>query len=91
MQGYETTMPGSTHQKSVLEALGQQAAVALIGPRQMGKITLAKNTADQREALYLDLEERGDRDELSDPVLFLSLYEDRLVVLDEIHRVPEPL
>ena len=74
---------------SVLEALDRQAAVALIGPRQVGKTTLAKDIAEQRDALYLDLEDRADRDKLSDPVLFLSAYEDRLVVLDEIHRVPE--
>ena len=76
-------------QQSVLQALDRQAAVALIGPRQVGKTTLAKDIAEQRDALYLDLEERGDRDKLADPVLFLSQYEDRLVVLDEIHRVPE--
>ena len=74
---------------SVLEALDRQAAVALIGPRQVGKTTLAKDLAEQRNALYLDLEDRGDRDKLTDPALFLSQYEDRLVVLDEIHRVPE--
>ena len=76
-------------QQSVLQALDRQAAVALIGPRQVGKTTLARGIAEQRDALYLDLEARGDRDKLADPVLFLSQYEDRLVVLDEIHRVPE--
>ena len=76
-------------QQSVLQALDRQAAVALIGPRQVGKTTLAKDIAEQRDALYLDLEERGDRDKLADPVLFLSQYQDRLVMLDEIHRVPE--
>ena len=39
--------------------------------------------------MYLDLEDPGDRAKLADPVLFLDSYEDRLVVLDEIHRVPE--
>ena len=63
--------------------------MALIGPRQVGKTTLARNVVEQRDALYLDLEDRGDRDKLSDPVLFLSPYEGRLVVLDEIHRTPE--
>lgn len=78
-----------TIKSSVLEALDRQAAVALIGPRQVGKTTLARDIAAQRDALYLDLEELGDRDKLDDPALFLSPYEDRLVVLDEIHRVPE--
>ena len=72
----------------VLEALGYQAAVALIGPRQVGKTTLALDIGEERGALYLDLEDRTDRQKLSDPALFLSHYENRLVILDEIHRVP---
>ena len=55
----------------------------------MGKTTLALALAEESEALYLDLESRADRDKLSDPELFLRGYEDRLVILDEIHRVPE--
>ena len=64
-------------------------AVALIGPRQVGKTTLALDIAEQRSALYLDLEDRADREKLRDPALFLDRYEDRLVILDEIHRVPD--
>ena len=73
----------------VKQALGYQAAVAIIGPRQVGKTTLALEIGDEVDAIYLDLEDRGDRDKLSDPRLFLERYEDRLVILDEIHRVPE--
>jgi len=73
----------------VRKALERQAAVALIGPRQAGKTTLALEIADGTDALYLDLETRTDRNKLADPVLFLNAYEDRLVILDEIHRVPE--
>lgn len=75
--------------KQVKEALDRQAAVALIGPRQVGKTTLAYELTEERDALYLDLEDSNDREKLSDPVLFLSQYEDKLVVLDEIHRTPE--
>ncbi len=75
--------------QTVQEALGRQAAVAIIGPRQVGKTTLALALAEESESLYLDLESRADRDKLSDPELFLRGYEDRLVILDEIHRVPE--
>ena len=71
------------------DALDRQAAVALIGPRQVGKTTLAHEIGEEREALYLDLEDSEDRGKLSDAKLFLEQYEDRLVVLDEIHRVPE--
>ena len=74
---------------TVEQALDRQAAVALLGPRQVGKTTLAHAVGERRGALYLDLEARADRDKLSDPVLFLRAYEDRLVILDEIHRVPE--
>ncbi len=74
---------------SVTDALARQAAVALIGPRQVGKTTLALAIAEQTSSLYLDLEAREDRSKLVEPALFLRNYEDRLVVLDEIHRVPE--
>lgn len=74
---------------AVQDALNRQAAVALLGPRQVGKTTLAFAVAEGTDALYLDLEAREDRAKLSDPALFLRAYEDRLVVLDEIHRMPE--
>src|ERR1700679_1728070 len=73
----------------VEEALDRQAAVALMGPRQVGKTTLALDIAEARDALYLDLESREDRAKLEEPVLFLRNYADRLVILDEIHRMPE--
>lgn len=76
-------------QKKVEEALARQAAVGIIGPRQIGKTTLALNIAQGRAALYLDLESRADRAKLAYPELFLPEYEDRLVILDEIHRMPE--
>lgn len=74
---------------TVTQALDRQAAVALIGPRQVGKTTLALAIAETRPSLYLDLEDREDRNKLTDPALFLSAYEDKLVILDEIHRAPE--
>jgi predicted AAA+ superfamily ATPase len=70
-------------------ALARQAAVALIGPRQVGKTTLALYLGERHNALYLDLEDRDDRNRLSNPALFLENVEDRLVILDEIHRMPE--
>lgn len=73
----------------VERALARQAAVALIGPRQVGKTTLALAIGEQRDALYLDLEDRDDRNKLANPGLFFESFEDRLVILDEIHRTPE--
>ena len=78
------------HILSTIEsALMRQAAVALIGPRQVGKTTLAFMIKEQRSCLYLDLENPADRQKLSEPELFLSQYENKLVILDEIHRVPD--
>ncbi len=73
----------------VEKALDRQAAVALIGPRQVGKTTLALTIAENRPSLYLDLESPKDRAKLDDPELFLRQHEDKLVILDEIHRTPE--
>ncbi|MDE3016775.1 MAG: ATP-binding protein [Pseudomonadota bacterium] len=81
-------IPRNAIQK-VEDALSRQAAVALIGPRQVGKTTLAHEIADTRPSIYLDLESKTDRDKLTDPELFLKGHEDKLVILDEIHRVPE--
>lgn len=68
--------------------LAEYPAVALIGPRQVGKTTVAMEIADSEDAVYLDLESPGDLARLSDPELYLSDHEDRLVILDEVHRLP---
>lgn len=73
----------------VENGLRRQSAVALLGPRQVGKTTLALRLAEKRGGVYLDLESPRDRAKLADPELFLRQYPDRLVILDEIHRVPE--
>ncbi len=75
--------------QQVTDALERQAAVALIGPRQVGKTTLAREIGEKRGALYLDLEDRDDREKLTNAKLFLRQFEDKLVILDEIHRTPE--
>ncbi len=69
--------------------LGEYPAVALLGPRQVGKTTLALEVADTLESVYLDLESPADRARIADPVLYLADHEDRLVILDEVHRVPD--
>ena len=63
--------------------------MALLGPRQVGKTTLARSLVAEEDSIYLDLEWPEDRQKLSDPAFFLSRFEDKLVILDEIHRVPE--
>ncbi len=64
--------------------LQSQPAVALLGPRQVGKTTLALAIAEATPSIYLDLEDPADRDKLADPALYLSAHEDKLVILDEI-------
>ena len=75
--------------QDIEEALNRQPAVAIIGTRQVGKTTIAFDIAESRDSLYLDLESYEDRDKLQDPILFFNQYEDRLIILDEIHRMPE--
>lgn len=75
--------------QKVETALSRQAAVAIIGPRQVGKTTLARKIAEERPSVYLDLEAAKDRSKLDDPVLFLEQHSEELVILDEIHRKPE--
>ena len=68
--------------------LSEYPAVALIGPRQVGKTTLAWQIADAMDSVYLDLESPSDLAKLSDPELYLADHEHRLVILDEVHRTP---
>ena len=72
------------------ELLGRFPAVALLGPRQSGKTTLAQSIADELGdgAVYVDLELPSDRAKLADVELYLSAHEDQLVILDEIQRLP---
>jgi len=69
--------------------LGDYPAVALLGPRQVGKTTLAHEVASRMDSIYLDLESPADRAKLNEPELYLADHEDKLVILDEIQRVPE--
>lgn len=63
-------------------------AVALLGPRQSGKTTLALEAAKNIPHIYLDLESERDRAKLAQPELYLSDHLDKLVILDEVHRAP---
>src|SRR5262249_29646450 len=65
--------------------------VAILGPRQVGKTTLAHMVADDlaKASAYLDLEQPGDRARLADPELFLGRQAGKLTILDEVQRLPE--
>lgn len=71
------------------KGLVRQACLALLGPRQVGKTTLARNLVEKYGGLYLDVSAPYDQTRLSDPYDFLSRYEANLVVIDEVHRAPE--
>ena len=72
-------------------ALESMPAVAVLGPRQSGKSTLAREHVGRMagpKPCYLDLERPADHAKLSDPEAYLAANDDRLVCLDEIQRVP---
>lgn len=71
--------------------LAQFDSVALVGPRQVGKTTLARVIAAGagQKTRYLDLESPSDRQLLDDPDSYFSAYADHLIILDEVQRVPE--
>ncbi|MBN2658571.1 MAG: ATP-binding protein [Spirochaetales bacterium] len=71
--------------------LGNNPAVALLGARQVGKSTLAREILKERsDALFLDLEKSSDRMKIeSDPEIFLKMNRDKLICLDEVQRLPE--
>jgi uncharacterized protein len=75
----------------IVRKLEQFPAVAILGCRQVGKTTLALQISKKykKEAVYLDLERTRDRAQLDEPDLFLEKQEGKLLILDEIHLVPE--
>lgn len=78
-----------SHRKAVEQALDIQASVVLLGPRQVGKTTLAQDIAETRDAVYLDMERSGDRQILEEPDLYLDEQAGRLVVIDEVQLMPD--
>lgn len=72
------------------EQLAFSPAIVLLGPRQVGKTTLAKMIARAYPgAISLDLQLAGDREKLIDGSGFLQAHRAQLVVLDEVQYVPE--
>ena len=77
------------HLKSKIKyLLRNHPSVVLLGPRQVGKTTLARVIADELDALYLDLQLPSDLLMLSDAERYFIEHEQRLVIIDEIHRYP---
>lgn len=75
--------------QEISEKLSKNPAVAILGPRQVGKTTLAMEVAKNKPSIYLDLENPEDLQKLRDPGHYLNLHTDKLVILDEIQRYPD--
>jgi len=73
----------------LMAGLEHNPAVAILGPRQVGKTTLAYIVAASRNSVYLDLESEEDLAKLQDPISYFNALNDKLVILDEIQRLPE--
>ena len=80
-----------TEKPKVIKSLKSFPVVAILGPRQVGKTTLAKSIAADigGKSVYLDLENPADYTKLTDPVLYLKDNADKLVIIDEIQLKPE--
>jgi predicted AAA+ superfamily ATPase len=76
-------------EKDLKEALARMPSVALIGPRQVGKTTLALNIARSSPSIYLDLESRLDIEKVRDIVAFHESNKEKLIILDEVQRLPD--
>jgi predicted AAA+ superfamily ATPase len=76
-------------EQKLAEALQINSSVALLGPRQVGKTTLALSIAEKSPSIYLDLESRLDLEKVSDIEAFQAGNSNKLIILDEVQRLPE--
>ena len=76
-------------EEKIRGALQENASVALLGPRQVGKTTLALNVLSIDKTVYIDLENDLDRRKMDDFHSFYNKNSQKLVILDEIQKLPE--
>jgi predicted AAA+ superfamily ATPase len=76
-------------ERKVEEALSRSASVALMGPRQVGKTTIALNISDSGTAVYLDLENSLDLQKIQDINAFHAENSQQLIIMDEVQRIPQ--
>lgn len=77
---------------NLLNALHNMPVVALLGPRQVGKTTLALQVAEKginKKSSYLDLELDSDLNKLKVPEDYLRRFENQLMIIDEVQRKPD--
>ncbi len=73
----------------IKKAISKKPATALLGARQIGKTTLANLISEDYDSLYLDLESPEDLAKLQNPLEFLKIHSNKLVIIDEIQRRPD--
>lgn len=77
-------------QVKIEKRLRRSPVVAILGPRQCGKSTLAKELLKEYpDSVYLDLQDRADRNKLGEPELFFERHRHQLICLDEIQLLPD--
>lgn len=76
-------------ENTVREALARSSSVALMGPRQVGKTTIALNISESFASIYLDLESRLGLEKVRDIRAFHEANRENLIILDEVQRLPE--
>jgi len=72
----------------IMSALARSPSVALIGPRQVGKTTIALHIADTVPSVYLDLEDSTDIEKARDITAFHAANRGKLIIMDEVQRMP---
>lgn len=76
-------------ESQLTKAISKWPAVVLIGPRQIGKTTLAFAITAKRQSIYLDLENPTDLLKIQDVSTFYQPNSAKLIILDEVQRKPE--
>lgn len=76
-------------ESQLIQKLKYYPAIVLIGARQVGKTTLSHEISLLKDSIYLDLERESDLIKLNDPVSFFERYSNKLIILDEIQRMPQ--
>lgn len=77
---------------NIIRALATMPVVAILGPRQVGKTTLALEIANNKldkETVYLDLERDSDLGKLNEPESYLGRFNNKLLIIDEVQRKPD--
>ncbi|MEX0902371.1 MAG: ATP-binding protein [Pseudohongiellaceae bacterium] len=76
-------------EETIRNRLQHSPSVAMLGPRQVGKTTLAFALSEGMPAVYLDLENRTDLRKVQNIEAFHQANRDKLIILDEIQRLPD--